>query len=75
MTPPLTGIHHVSLLALNLERTVQFYVDVLGLCIVDPVLDDERSAPDRVWLADDRSRLTLRPFKTGSRLSLWRGWR
>jgi glyoxalase family protein len=52
-----TGIHHVSLLALNLERTVQFYVDVLGLQPVDPVLGDERSAPDRVWLGDDRRRL------------------
>jgi glyoxalase family protein len=55
--PALAGIDHVSLLALNLERTVQFYVDVLGLRIVYPVLDDERSAPDRVWLADDRRRL------------------
>jgi len=55
--PALTGIHHVSLLALNLERTVQFYVDVLGLRIVDPILDDARSATDRVWLGGDRRRV------------------
>jgi catechol 2,3-dioxygenase-like lactoylglutathione lyase family enzyme len=52
--PAPTGIDHVSLLARNLERTVQFYVNVLGLRIVDSVLDDARSAPARVWLGDDR---------------------
>jgi glyoxalase family protein len=56
LQPALTGIHYISLLALNAERTTQFYVDVLGLQTVDPVLDDERSVPDRVWLGDDRSR-------------------
>ncbi len=53
----LTGTHHVSLLALNAERTTQFYVDMLGLQTIDHVLGDERSAPGRVWLGDDRSRI------------------
>jgi glyoxalase family protein len=55
--PALTGIDHVSLLALNLERTAQFYVDVLGLHPIDHALGDEGPAPDRVWLGDGRSRL------------------
>jgi catechol 2,3-dioxygenase-like lactoylglutathione lyase family enzyme len=55
--PALTGIHHVSLLALDLERTVEFYVDVLGLRIVDPAAEDAPSPPDRVWLGDERNRL------------------
>jgi glyoxalase family protein len=54
--PALTGIHHVSLLALNLERTVQLYIDVLGLQLIDHTPDDAHSAPDRVWLGDDRGR-------------------
>ena len=54
--PAVNGIHHVSLLALNLERTTQFYVDVLGLQTIDHALGDEPSAPGRVWLGDDRSR-------------------
>jgi glyoxalase family protein len=55
--PAINGIDHVSLLALHAERTTQFYVDLLGLQTIDHVLGDERSAPDRVWLGDDRSRL------------------
>ncbi|MBV9280585.1 MAG: VOC family protein [Chloroflexi bacterium] len=51
--PALTGIHHVSLLAQNAERTTQFYTDVLGLRIVD----DGRSAAGRVWLGDGKDGL------------------
>jgi glyoxalase family protein len=54
------GIHHVSLLTLDLERTVQFYRDVLGLRLLVPQRGDASSAPKRVWLGDDRTRwLTL----------------
>jgi glyoxalase family protein len=55
--PAINGIRHVSLLALNAERTMQYYVDVLGLHTVDQTLGDEPSTPDRVWLGDERSRL------------------
>ena len=57
LQPAINGIHHVSLLALDAERTAQFYVEVLGLHTIDRALDDERSAPGRIWLGDERSRL------------------
>lgn len=53
--PAVTVIHHVSLAAVNLERTVQFYRDVLGL-VVDPLPDEAHFAPERIWLGDGRRR-------------------
>jgi glyoxalase family protein len=54
--PALIGIDHVSLLARDREWTVHFYVDVLGLQLIDYTPDHATSAPDRVWLGDDRGR-------------------
>ena len=48
------GIHHVSLVALNVQRTVQFYVEVLGLHTDEQELADERSTTIRAWIGDDR---------------------
>jgi glyoxalase family protein len=53
----LKGIDHVALEAVALDRTVRFYVDVLGLQILEPERDDKRSTSDRVWLGLDRGRL------------------
>jgi glyoxalase family protein len=48
------GIHHVSLVALNAQRTVRFYVEVLGLHAGEQELADERSNTIRAWIGDDR---------------------
>ena len=49
------GIDHVSLLAPNLQRTAQFYVDVLGLQTIDHALVDEPSAPGRLLARPGRA--------------------
>lgn len=52
--PPLAGLHHVSLLARDLMRTVQFYTETLGLRILDVEAGDSPSTLDRVSLGTDR---------------------
>ena len=47
MQPPSapTGLQHVALLARNLERTVQFYRDLLGFQILDQPVDAAGTCP------------------------------
>ncbi|HEX6506938.1 MAG TPA: VOC family protein, partial [Chloroflexota bacterium] len=49
--PAISGIHHISLLARDAQRTTRFYVDMLGLQTIDHPLGHEPSASGRVWLA------------------------
>jgi len=65
--PVINGIHHVSLLALNAERTTQFYVDVLGLHPTGESRGDDRSGPPRVSLGDANGTLiTITELADGS---------
>lgn len=52
--PSLSGLDHVSLVAANVTRTVEFYADVLGLHVHERGPDDTRSTRDQVWLGTDR---------------------
>jgi glyoxalase family protein len=49
-----TGIDHVALQARDLDQTVRFYMEVLGLRVLDSPPANGASTPDRVWLGDDR---------------------
>lgn len=52
----LVGLDHVALLARSLEPTVQFYVDVLGLHIIDLTPGTAQPASARVCLGADGHR-------------------
>src|SRR5579875_1490746 len=56
---PLTGIHHVSLLARDVTRTAEFYQNVLGLRVFRPAAGAVRADPDRVWLGSSRPCLSI----------------
>jgi glyoxalase family protein len=54
--PVIKGLHHVSLLSENAERTSEFYLDVLGLERIGA--PGEAGSPrHRMWLGDDRGSL------------------
>lgn len=52
----INGIHHICLLAQNVERTARFYIDVLGLHLVDTP-DQASSASGQLWLGDSSAQL------------------
>lgn len=48
----LTGIHHVTLVVEDLERTTAFYRDVLGLTLVRDGVSDDDPGARHVWFGD-----------------------
>jgi glyoxalase family protein len=50
-------IRHVSLIAQQVDRTVRFYVELLGLHPTDQLLGDDRPAPHVITLSDSRDAL------------------
>ena len=48
----LTGIHHVTLVAQDLERTTGFYRDVLGLTLVREGANDDDPGARHFWFGD-----------------------
>src|SRR5262249_50921881 len=49
---PLTGLHHVTLICADLERTTAFYRDVLGLALVREGTNDDDPDARHFWFGD-----------------------
>ncbi|HVO42199.1 MAG TPA: VOC family protein, partial [Aggregatilineales bacterium] len=64
----LHGVHHLTTIARNLDRTDAFYRDLLGLeRAVEGVDPDDARNRERSWSADgDRTRITVLEHKTGT---------
>jgi catechol 2,3-dioxygenase-like lactoylglutathione lyase family enzyme len=45
----LTGLHHITLISADLERSIAFYRDVLGLGIVRDATSDDDPGTRHVW--------------------------
>ena len=48
----ITGLHHVTLIASDLERTTAFYRDVLGLALVDRATNADDPDARHFWFGD-----------------------
>jgi catechol 2,3-dioxygenase-like lactoylglutathione lyase family enzyme len=45
----LTGLHHITLISADLERTIAFYRDLLGLAVVRDGVSDDDADSRHVW--------------------------
>ena len=50
----LTGLHHVTAICRDLERTTAFYRDVLGLALVEQGVNDDDPGTRHFWFGDAR---------------------
>jgi glyoxylase I family protein len=48
----ITGLHHVTLIARNLDATTAFYRDVLGLALVDQSANEDDPDARHFWFGD-----------------------
>jgi glyoxylase I family protein len=48
----LTGLHHVTLISADLERTTAFYRDVLGLALVSEATNPDDPGTRHFWFGD-----------------------
>ena len=48
----LTGLHHVTAICRDLDRTTAFYRDVLGLALVDQGVNDDDPDTRHFWFGD-----------------------
>jgi glyoxylase I family protein len=48
----LTGLHHVTAICRDLDRTTAFYRDVLGLALVEQGVNDDDPATRHFWFGD-----------------------
>jgi catechol 2,3-dioxygenase-like lactoylglutathione lyase family enzyme len=48
----LTGLHHVTAICRDLDRTTTFYRDVLGLALVDQGVNDDDPDTRHFWFGD-----------------------
>lgn len=48
----LTGLHHVTAICRDLERTTAFYRDVLGLALVEQGVNDDDPGTRHFWFGD-----------------------
>ncbi len=48
----LTGLHHVTLVSGDLERTTRFYRDVLGLTLLREAANDDDPGARHFWFGD-----------------------
>ncbi len=48
----LTGLHHVTAICRDLERTTGFYRDVLGLALVEQGVNDDDPSTRHFWFGD-----------------------
>src|SRR3954453_8795336 len=59
----LTGLHHVTAICTDLERTTAFYRDLLGLALVREGVNDDDPSARHFWFGDaERSPGTLVSF-------------
>ena len=49
----ITGLHHVTMICSELERTTAFYRDVLGLALVDEAVNADDPATRHFWFSSD----------------------
>ncbi len=45
----LTGLHHITLICADMERTIAFYRDLLGLAVVRDGVSDDDTDSRHVW--------------------------
>jgi glyoxylase I family protein len=45
----LTGLHHITLISADMERTIAFYRDLLGLAVVRDGVSDDDADSRHVW--------------------------
>src|SRR6187551_1503641 len=48
----LTGLHHVTAICRDLDRTTEFYRDVLGLALVHEGVNDDDPGTRHFWFGD-----------------------
>jgi catechol 2,3-dioxygenase-like lactoylglutathione lyase family enzyme len=48
----ITGLHHVTLIARDLDATTAFYRDVLGLALVDQTANEDDPDARHFWFGD-----------------------
>ena len=59
----LRGLHHLTAICRDLERTTAFYCDVLGLALVGDVVNDDDPDARHVWFGfDDPEQTALLSF-------------
>ncbi len=52
----LTGLHHVTAICRDLDRTTAFYRDVLGLALVEQGVNDDDPGTRHFWVGDAEGR-------------------
>lgn len=52
----LTGLHHVTLICRDLDRTTAFYRDLLGLALVTEGANDDDPDARHFWFGDEEGR-------------------
>ncbi len=71
MTHPLTGIHHITVLASDPQRNVDFYTDVLGLRLVKKTVNFDSPDVYHLYYGDEIGSpgtiLTFFPFPSAAR--------
>ena len=58
----LTGIHHITAICADLERTTAFYRDVLGLALLREARNEDDRDARHFWFGDASQRGTLVSF-------------
>ncbi len=56
----LTGLHHVTAICRDLDRTTGFYRDVLGLALVEQGVNDDDPSTRHFWFGDANGTLIVR---------------
>jgi len=56
MTPRLGGLHHVTLVVRDAERSAAFYADVLGLTLLERGENPDDPGARHFWLGDEAGR-------------------
>jgi glyoxalase family protein len=52
----LLGLHHISLICSDMERTVKFYTEILGLTLVEKTVNLDNSEIRHFYFGDEKGR-------------------